>query len=102
MLGMPCGRIDRLLQIHFAVNVPEEKLRRPLILLIATGRAPRQVWLAVVQRECRAQRRAWTLARHQTGRMLFVKPEHLRTRAKPETELWNDRRLLHPTARRGC
>src|SRR5262245_24547290 len=102
MLGMPRGGIDRLLQIHFAVNVLEEKLRRPLILLIATGRAPREVWLAVAQREGRAQRRAWTLARRQGRWMLFIEPEYLRARSESETELWNDGRRLKPTARRGC
>src|SRR5262249_54013481 len=77
------------------------KLRRPLILLIATRRAPGEVWLAVTQRERWTQRRARTLARCETGRMLFIKPEPLRPPPKSETPLWNGGRIWRPTAPRG-
>ena len=38
-----------------------------LVLLIATGRTPGQVWLAVAQSQARRQRRARTLSRRQRG-----------------------------------
>src|SRR5262245_28879211 len=40
MLGVPRWRVDRLLEIHLGVDVAHEQLRRPLILLVAAGRAP--------------------------------------------------------------
>src|SRR5437868_7990983 len=47
MLGMPGRRVDRLLQVQFGVNVAQEKLRDPLILLIAAWRTPGQIRFAV-------------------------------------------------------
>src|SRR6266849_8662574 len=47
MLRMPGRRVDRFLQVHFSMNVPQKELRGPLVLLIATWRAPRQIRLAV-------------------------------------------------------
>src|SRR5262249_35504199 len=49
MLGVPRGRVDRLLQIHAGVDVAHEQLRRPLILLIAAGRTPGKIRLAAAQ-----------------------------------------------------
>src|SRR5215470_15295624 len=51
MLGVPGGGVDRLLQIHAGVDVAHEQLRRPLILLVAAGRAPGEIRLSVTQRE---------------------------------------------------
>src|SRR5581483_8080304 len=53
MFGMPGRRIDGFLQIQFGVNVPQEELRDPLILLISAWRAPRKIRLAVAQRHGR-------------------------------------------------
>src|ERR671936_732037 len=40
MLGMPGRRVDRFLEIEVAMDVAQEELRDPLVLLIAAGRAP--------------------------------------------------------------
>src|SRR5580704_15942484 len=50
MLGMPSRRVDRLLHIHARVDMTQKELRDPLILAVAAGRAPGEVWLAVAQR----------------------------------------------------
>src|SRR5207237_7584626 len=47
VLGMPRWRVDRLLQVQLGVNVAQEELRDPLVLLVAAGRTPGQIWLAV-------------------------------------------------------
>src|SRR6266700_8350869 len=43
MLRMPGRRVDRFLQVHLGVDVPQEELRDPLVLLVAAGRAPGQI-----------------------------------------------------------
>src|SRR5690349_11385976 len=102
VLGVPGWRIDRLLQVHLRVNVAQEELRDPLVLLIAARRAPGEVRLAVAQREGGRQRRARTLAGRERGGMALLEPEHLRARAEREAELRNDRRGMQPAAgRRG-
>src|SRR6476646_10465781 len=47
MLGVPSRRVDRLLQVQPCVDMAQEELRGPLVLLVATGRTPGHVWLAV-------------------------------------------------------
>ena len=70
-----------------ACDVAHEELRRPLVLLVAAGRAPGEVGLAIAQRERRRERGARPLARRERGRMAFLQPEHLRARAEAEAEL---------------
>ena len=70
MLGVPGRRVDRFLQIHAGMDVAQEELRRPLVLLVAAGRAPGEIGLAVAQRQRRRQRRARALARRKRRRML--------------------------------
>ena len=36
MLTVPCGSVDRFLEIVGGMNVAEEKLRNPLVLLVST------------------------------------------------------------------
>jgi len=40
MFGMPGRRVDRLLQVHAGMDVAQEELRGPLVLLVAAGRRP--------------------------------------------------------------
>ena len=47
MLGVPGRRIDRFLQIHAGMDVAQEELRDPLVLLVAAGRTPGEVGVAV-------------------------------------------------------
>src|SRR5712691_10415964 len=93
--------VDRFLQVHFGMNMPQKELRGPLILLIAAGRAPCQIRLAVAQRHGRTERGARPLARREGRRMIFLKPEHLRAAAEAEAEFRNHRRRLQPAAGRG-
>src|SRR5215475_401486 len=53
MLGVPRWRIDRFLQIEPGMDMAQEKLRDPLVLLVAAGRAPGKIWLTIAQRDCR-------------------------------------------------
>ena len=60
---MELGRVDRLLEVHPEIDVAEERVQRPLLLLVAAGRAPREVRLAVAKREAGAECRARTRSR---------------------------------------
>ena len=51
---MELRRVDRLLQVQAEIDVPEEDVQRPLLLLVSAGRSPREVRLALAQREPRA------------------------------------------------
>src|SRR5829696_9172808 len=42
------GRVDRSLQVEAERNMAEERVQRPLLLLIAAGRPPREARRAVV------------------------------------------------------
>ena len=100
MLGVPGRRVDRLLQVHAGMDVAQEELRDPLVLLVAAGRAPGEVRLAVAQRHGRRERRARPLAGRERGRMALLEPEHLRARAEAEAELRDHRRGMQPAAGR--
>jgi len=41
MFGVPGRRVDRFLQVQLGVDMAQEELRGPLVLLIAAGRNPR-------------------------------------------------------------
>ena len=45
-LGVMPGRVDRLLQVQPEVHVREERVERPLVLLVAAGRPEREIRLA--------------------------------------------------------
>src|SRR4051794_13441580 len=62
-LGVVVRRVDRRLQVEAEVDVSEEGVERPLILLVAAGRAGREVRLAAAGGHRRRQRRARALAR---------------------------------------
>src|ERR1700724_3843639 len=97
---MPSRRVDRFLQVQPGMNMPQEELRVPLILLIAARRTPRQVWLTVAQRHGRAERGARAFARRQGRGMIFLEPEHLRAAAEAEAEFRNYGRRWQPAAGR--
>src|SRR6185437_10768382 len=73
--------------------------RDPLVLLVAAGRTPGEIGLAVTQRHGRRQRRTRALSRRERGRMILVEPKLLRAGAEAETELGNRRRGMQPAAR---
>src|SRR5262245_14758102 len=91
MLGVPSRRIDGLLQVHAAMDVAHEELRDPLVLLIATGRAPGEIRLTIAQRHRGRERGARTLPRRQRRRMPLLQPKLLRARAEAEAERRDDR-----------
>ena len=68
------------------LRVAQEELAAPLVLLVAAGRAPAHVGLAVAQRHADRQRRARALARRQRGRQALLQPEHLPARAERPAE----------------
>ena len=47
VVGVELGRVDRLLQVQPEIDVPDERVQRPLLLLVAAGRAPGEIRLAV-------------------------------------------------------
>ena len=47
MVGVELRRVDRLLEVQAAVEVAEKDMERPLFLLVASRRAPRQPRLPV-------------------------------------------------------
>src|SRR5262249_53029193 len=75
MFGMPGRRVDRLLQIEPGVDVAQEELGDPLILLVAAGRTPGQVRLAVAQRHGRRKRGARTFSGGERGGGVPPPPE---------------------------
>ena len=65
MLAVEGRAVDRLLQVHAVIDMVQEQQQRPLVLLVAAGRAERHIRLAVAEREPRRQGGARPLARRQ-------------------------------------
>src|SRR5438309_1371229 len=100
--GVEHGRVDGCLQVLSENAVSEEKLKRPLVLLVAAGCAERKAWFAVAKRERRAERGLRPFAAFQVIGMLGVEVEHLGWRAEAEAEAWDHRRALQPSSARGA
>ena len=83
--------VDRLLQVLSQVDVAQEDVERPLLLLVAAGRAPREVRLAVAKRKAGRERRPRPRARPQRRGQPFLEPEHLRARPERPAERGNHR-----------
>src|SRR5215213_505853 len=62
VLAVPGRRVDRLLQVHAAMDMAQEHLRDPLLLLVTARRAPAHVRLAVAMGEGRGEGGARPLA----------------------------------------
>ena len=100
MLAVPGRRVDRLLQVHAAMDVAQEHLRDPLLLLVAARRAPAHVRLAVAMREGRRQRGTRPLARRQRAGLAFLEPADLAARAHAGSRARGRPASLQPAARR--
>src|SRR3954453_23037301 len=87
VLGVPGRRVDRLLDVHAAMDMEPEELRGTLVLLVAAGRAPGEIGLAIAQRQRGRERGARALARRKRIGMALLEPELLRTCAQTETKL---------------
>ena len=72
----------------------------PLVLLVAAGRAPGEVRIAVAQRHGRRERDARPLAGPDRVRVALLEPELLGAAAEAEAELRDRRRGLQPAAGR--
>src|SRR5262245_19576272 len=86
MFRMPGRGVDCFLQIHAGMDVAQEELRDPLVLLVAAGRTTSKMWLTVAQRERRRERGTRALTGGKRRRVALLQPEHLRARAKAEAE----------------
>ena len=84
VLGVDERRVDRRLQIHPEIDDVEQELQRPLVLLVAAGRAEDHVRPAVARRERRRQRGPRPLARREGVRVAGRQVEDLG--ASPERE----------------
>src|SRR3990172_1173140 len=90
------GRLDRLLQVHPEVDDIQEELQRPLVLLVAAGRAKGEIGLARAQRDRRRQRRARPLARHQSVGVALIEEEGLHPRPQRKAQYVDHRRTRDP------
>src|SRR5439155_25295329 len=92
VLGVPGRRVDRLLQVHAAMDMAQEHLGDPLLLLVATRRAPDHVRLAVAMGQRGCECRARPLARRQRRGLTLLEPADLAAGADGETKFWHHRR----------
>src|SRR5436190_17227130 len=104
VLDVPGRRVDRLLQVHLRLGavlagVTQEELAAPLVLLIAAGRAPAHVGLAVAEGHADRERGARAFSRSQRAGQTLLEPEHLPARAERPAERRDHRRGLQPAAR---
>src|SRR5262249_26859374 len=57
VVGVELRCVDRLLEVEAAIDVSEEDVERPLLLLVAARCSPREPGLSVAQRKPRAEGR---------------------------------------------
>ncbi len=101
MLGVEGRAVDRLLQVHPVMGMVQEHQGRPLVLLVAAGRAEGEIGFAVLERERRRQCAARAPAGFEARRQPLLEPEHLHPRAEAEAQFGDHRRALQPAAARG-
>src|SRR6185437_17168389 len=85
-LGVVVRRVDRGLEIEVLVDMAEEDVERPLVLLVASGGAEGQARRSVAAGDGGRQRRPRPLAGLERVRQALLEPEHLRARAETEAE----------------
>ena len=100
MLGVPRWGVDRFLQIVACMNMAEEELRDPLVLLVSTWGAPSKVGFAISQSHGRGEGRTWALPRGKASGVLFIHSEHLGARPERPAETGNGGRALQPASTR--
>src|SRR5437660_1534021 len=91
-------RIDRLLQAHAVMYEPQEYREYPLLLLVAAGRAERQIWRAIARDQRGRERDARTRARSQGRGVALFEPANLAARRNRKAETRHHRRSLQPAA----
>ena len=101
VIGVELGRVDRLLQVQPAIDMAQEDVKAPLLLLVATGGAPGEPGLPLAKREAGRQRRTRTRARTERRRQTFLEPEHLGPRSERPAEVRDHRRAIEPATARG-
>src|SRR5262245_46639685 len=90
MRRVKAGFVNGFLKIHSEVNIVEKKLKGPLVLVIATQGAKDHQRLAVFHHQAGSDCGPGPLARLQTTRVPWVKPEHLTAHSKREAKAWDD------------
>ncbi len=98
MRGVEHRRVVRGLQAVAEDGVRKEEFERPLILLIAPGRAERDPRLAFTEHESRAQGRPRPLAAFDAVGVIGIEIEHLRPRPQAEAQAVDDWRALQPAS----
>src|ERR1700741_1343823 len=93
-------RVDRGLEPEPEEGVGEEEPQRPLVLLVASGRAEGEPGLAFEKCERRAQGCARSLAALYVIGVIGVEVEHLCAGTQAEAETVDDGRALQPTSTR--
>ena len=78
----------------------QEDVERPLLLLVAAGRAHASYGLPSRSASAGRERRPRPRARRERRRQPFLEPEHLRARPERPAERGNHRRALQPAAAR--
>src|SRR4051794_35970988 len=73
-LGVVARCIDRFLEVHPEMHMREERVERPLILLVAARRAEREVGLAIPCHHRRRECRPRPLARLERVRQSLLEP----------------------------
>src|SRR5262249_49544550 len=63
VVGVPVGRVDRLLKVEALIDRAQEDVEGPLLLLVAAGRPVGEPRLALAQDEARREGRPRTLPR---------------------------------------
>src|SRR5205814_4521940 len=95
-LGVMARRVDGRLEVEIEVDVREERLERPLILLVAARRPEGEIRVAAASDERPRERRPRTLAPLERAREPVLQREHLRARAEAEPQLGNLRLAAPP------
>src|SRR3954470_405690 len=99
-LGVVVRRVDRGLEIEAVMDVPEEDVQRPLVLLVAPGCAESQRGVAVAGGNRRRERGTRSLAGLERVRQALLEPEHLRPRAEGKAERGDHGSAPEPAAAR--
>ena len=86
MRGRKARRLDRFLHVHPEVDKIQEKLKRPLILLIAAGRAEGEEGFGATRRDRGGQRGARAFARSQSIGMSLIETEGLNASSERKAE----------------
>ena len=93
---------NRFLQVLAVHHMADQKIRLPLVLLIAARRAVNHIGFAVLIGHGGRQRCPGPASGHKARGFAIFKPKHLHTRSQAKPEFRDHRGTLQPPPRRGC